>query len=181
MLLNRYDKSVATSGVQSPPDGIGVDSFEFWLPSRRPAHQNLALQITPALKPFKVSNLNNGTFRPTNRVNAWVADISDKNPSVTLTWKEPVEISRIVLFFDSDFDHPLESTLRVHSERVVPHTVNDYKIMDESGNLLYEKIGNYQTINQIDFSSKIISSSITLYLKHPSSNVPAALFEVQVY
>jgi len=181
MLMNRYDKSVATSGVQSPPDGIGVDSFEFWLPSRRPAHQNMALQISPALEPFKVSNLNNGIFRPTNRVNAWVADISDKNPAVTLTWKEPVEISRIVLFFDSDFDHPLESTLRVHPERVVPHTVKNYTIRNAEGELVYEKTGNYQTINEVNFEDKLKTSSITLYLEHPSSHVPAALFEVQVY
>jgi hypothetical protein len=181
MLMNRYDKSVATSGVQLPPDGIGIDSFEFWLPSRRPAPQNIALTISPALEPYKVSNLNNGICRPTNRSNAWVADINDKSPSITLTWKEPIEISRIVLFFDSDFDHPLESTLRVHLERVVPLTVRNYKIRDAEGELVFEKSGNYQTINEVNFENKIKTSAITLYLEHPSSNVPAALFEVQVY
>ncbi|SDM13000.1 FAD dependent oxidoreductase [Daejeonella rubra] len=181
MLMNRYNKAVATSGVQLPPDGIGIDSFEFWLPSRRPAHQNMALKISPALEPFKVSNLNSGICRPTNRTNAWVADINDKSPSVTLSWKEPIEISRIVLFFDSDFDHPLESTLRVHPERVVPHTVNNYKIMDAKGMLIYERTGNYQTINEVNFDIKLKTSAITLYLEHPSSNLPAALFEVQVY
>jgi len=181
MLMNRYDKSVATSGVQSPPDGIGIDSFEFWLPSRRPAHQNMALKISPALEPFKVLNLKNGICRPTNRTNAWVADLNDKYPSVTLSWNEPIEISRIVLFFDSDFDHPLESTLRVHPERVVPHTLKNYKIMDLEGKLVYEKIGNYQTINEVNFEHKLKTSAITIYLEHPSSNVPAALFEIQVY
>jgi len=181
MLRNRYDKSVATSGVQLPPDGIGIDSFEFWLPSRRPAPQNIALTISPALEPYKVSNLNNGICRPTNRSNAWVADLSDENPYVTLTWKEPIEISRIVLFFDSDFDHPLESTLRVHPERVVPHTVKNYKIMDADGKLIFEKTGNYQTLNEIILEQKISTTSIKIYLEHPSSNVPAALFEVQIH
>jgi hypothetical protein len=141
----------------------------------------MALTISPALEPYKVSNLNNGICRPTNRANAWVADLSDENPYVTLTWKEPIEISRIVLFFDSDFDHPLESTLRVHPERVVPHTVKNYKIMDADGKLVYERTGNYQTINEVDFGDKIKTSGLTLCLEHPSSNVPAALFEVQVY
>ena len=181
MLRNRYDKSVATSGVQLPPDGIGIDSFEFWLPSRRPAPQNMALTVSPALEPYKVSNLNNGICRPTNRSNAWVADINDKSPSVTLAWKEPIEISRIVLFFDSDFDHPLESTLRVHPERVVPHTVKNYKIMDADGKPIYEKTGNYQTVNEIILEQKISTTSIKIYLEHPSSNVPAALFEVQIH
>jgi hypothetical protein len=181
MLMNRYDKSVATSGVQLPPDGIGIDSFEFWLPSRRPAAQNLAFKLSEALEPFKVSNLINGFCRPTNAANSWVADLNDKNPCVTLNWDEPVQIKRIVLFFDSDFDHPLESTLRVHPERVVPHTVRNYKIMDSEGKLIFEKEGNYQHVNEIVLESEIASSSIRIYLEHPSANVPAAIFEVQVF
>ena len=86
MLMNRYNKSVATSGVQLPPDGIGIDSFEFWLPSRRPAEQNLAFKLATAIKPFKVSNLINGLCRPTNAANVWVADLNDVNPCVTLSW-----------------------------------------------------------------------------------------------
>jgi hypothetical protein len=181
MLMNRYDKSVATSGVQLPPDGIGIDSFEFWLPSRRPAAQNLAFKLSAVLKPFKVSNLINGFCRPTNAVNAWVADHSDKNPCVTLNWNEPVQISRIILFFDSDFDHPLESTLRVHPERVVPHTVRNYKIMNAKGELIFEKEGNYQHLNEIILEKQIATNSIRIFLEHPSENVPAALFEVQVF
>ena len=123
MLMNRYNKAVATSGVQLPPDGIGIDSFEFWLPSRRPADQNLGLKISPALEPYAASNIINGYCRPTRRANAWVADLKDEHPHITLSWNEPVNIKKIVLFFDSDFDHPLESTLRVHPERVVPHTI----------------------------------------------------------
>ncbi len=181
MLMNRYDKSVATSGVQLPPDGIGIDSFEFWLPSRRPAAQNLAFKLSETLEPFIVSNLINGFCRPTNAANAWVADLNDKNPCVTLKWDEPVQIKRIVLFFDSDFDHPLESTLRVHPERVVPHTVRNYKIMDSEGKLIFEKEGNYQQVNEIILETEIASSSIRIYLEHPANNVPAALFELQVF
>ncbi|MEK7224770.1 MAG: FAD-binding dehydrogenase, partial [Bacteroidota bacterium] len=153
----------------------------FWLPSRRPAHQNLAMKISPGLEPFKVSTLINGFCRPTSKANAWVADLNDKDPSVKLAWTEPKQIKRIVLFFDSDFDHPLESTLRVHPERVVPHTVNDYRIMDADGNLIYEKSGNYQTINEICLENTLITSAVIIHLKHPSSDVPAALFEVQVF
>ncbi|MDP3468525.1 MAG: FAD-dependent oxidoreductase [Daejeonella sp.] len=181
MLMNRYNKAVATSGVQLPPDGIGIDSFEFWLPSRRPAAQNLAFKLSAALKPFSVSNLINGFCRPTNAANAWVADLIDANPYVTLSWNKTVQIRRIVLFFDSDFDHPLESTLRVHPERVVPHTVRNYKILDAEGKLIFEKAGNYQNVNEVILDEVLSTSSIRIYLEHPSDNVPAALFEVQVF
>ncbi len=181
MLMNRYDKSVATSGVQLPPDGIGIDSFEFWLPSRRPAHQNLAFKLANAIEPFNVSNLINGLCRPTNAANVWVADLNDVHPSVTLTWDEPIEIKRIVLFFDSDFDHPLESTLRVHPERVVPHTVRNYRIMDADNKVIFEKSGNYQAVNEIILDHAINTSSIRIFPEHPSINVPAAIFEVQVF
>jgi hypothetical protein len=181
MLMNRYDKSVATSGVQLPPDGIGIDSFEFWLPSRRPAAQNLAFKLSHDLKPFKVANLINRFCRPTNTANSWVANLNDENPCVTLKWDKTVQIKRIVLFFDSDFDHPLESTLRVHPERVVPHTVRNYKIMDAEGKLIFEKEGNYQHINEVILETEIATGSIRICLEHPSVNVPAALFEVQVF
>lgn len=181
MLMNRYNKAVATSGVQEAPDGLGIDTFEFWLPSRRPAPQNLAFKLEKALEPFKVSNLVNGICRPTHRANAWVADLNDPNPHIILSWNEPVQIERIVLFFDSDFDHPLESTLRVHPERVVPHTVSKYKITDADGNLIAEISGNYQTINQIILEKGIKTSAIKIYMEHPSANVPAVLFEVQVF
>jgi hypothetical protein len=100
---------------------------------------------------------------------------------VTLKWDKTVQIKRIVLFFDSDFDHPLESTLRVHPERVVPHTVRNYKIMDAEGKLIFEKEGNYQHINEVILETEIATGSIRICLEHPSVNVPAALFEVQVF
>ena len=181
MLMNRYNKSVATSGVQLPPDGIGIDSFEFWLPSRRPSYQNFAIKLSKGLEPYKVSNLSNGCCRPTNKANAWVADLKDANPCVTLSWDEAVQIKRIVLFFDSDFDHPLESTLRVHPERIVPHTVRNYRILDAEGNLIWEKTGNYQTVNELILDQTIITTSIRIFPKHPAMNVPAAIFEVQVF
>jgi hypothetical protein len=181
MLMNRYNKSVATSGVQMPPDGIGIDSFEFWLPSRRPAQQNLAFKLSESLEPYQVSNIRNGFCRPTNAANAWVADQNDSNPCLSLSWEQSVQIKRIVLFFDSDFDHPLESTLRVHPERVVPHTVRNYRILDVDNNVIFEKSGNYQTVNEIILDQAINTSSIRIFPEHPSSNVPAAIFEVQVF
>lgn len=181
MVKNRYNKAVSTSGVQTPPNGIGIDEFEFWLPSRRPAPQNLALQITPPLEPYTISNVTNGVSRPTTKTNAWAADLNDENPHIQLKWSEEKDINKIVLFFDSDFDHPLESTLRVHPERVVPHTVRDYTIKDASGLTVFEKKVNYQTVNTVTLEKPLKTNSLNIYFSHPSENTPAALFEVQVF
>lgn len=181
MVMNRFNKAVATSGVQSPPDGIGIDTFEFWCPSRRPAPQNLGMNIYPALEPYKSENIINGALRPTTKANAWVADLNDTKPYLQIKWQEKIEIKEMKLFFDSDFDHPLESTLRVHPERIVPHTVRDYYLVDGTKNVIYKRKGNYQTINHIIFDKSINTDSITIHLAHPSENVPAALFEVQVF
>ena len=44
-LTHQVNLAVAKSAVQSPPPGIGVDTFEFWQPQRRPAGHNLALRL----------------------------------------------------------------------------------------------------------------------------------------
>jgi len=180
-VMNRYNKAVATSGVQSPPPNIGIDTFEFWVPSRRPGGQNLAMQITPGLTPYKAVNIRNGLARPTTGTNVWVADITDKQPSLKLSWQKPVQVQKLVLFFDSDFDHPLESTLRVHPERVVPYTVRNYRVLDGNGTVLYEKRSNYQTVDTIVFEKPINLTELIIQPEHPLPNVPAAIFEVQVY
>ena len=48
-LCQTGNKAVAKSNIQSPPPGIGIDTFEFWTPKRRPLGKNLALRICAAL------------------------------------------------------------------------------------------------------------------------------------
>src|SRR5690606_13298648 len=42
-------------------------------------------------------------------------------------------ISEIRIYFDTDFDHPLESTLWGHPESAIPFCVKRFRIKDESG------------------------------------------------
>ena len=71
-VANKYNKAVANSSRQEPPAGldIGIESFEFWTPQRRPQGHNLALRIEPALNVFAGENVVNGIARPTNAPNA---------------------------------------------------------------------------------------------------------------
>ncbi|WP_343690869.1 FAD-dependent oxidoreductase [Chitinophaga sp.] len=180
-VFNTINPAVSNYGKQAAPDGIGIDSFEFWVAQRRPAGQNIALQIGHPLKSFGAENIRNGVARPTTQANAWVADPLDANPSLTVKWQEKKQVKKIILSFDTDFDHPMESVLMTHPEHVMVFCVRDYVIYDDQGKVVYEKKGNYQTRNVITFHEALQTSSLTIKLSHPSANTPAALFEMRVY
>jgi hypothetical protein len=139
------------------------------------------MEISPALEAFGVENLKNGYMRPNFQPNAWVAQQEDKKPQLTLKWFQPQTIREVVLFFDTDFDHPMESTLLGHSEDVMPFCVKNYSIHDGQGKILYEKRGNHQTINRIILDKPVTTDRLILTLEKPDPNVPAALFEVLFY
>ena len=78
---------------KTPPPGSGIESFEFWIPQRRPAGKNFALTIEPPLAVFGAANLTNGFARPTSQPNAWVADFAHEQPTLRLAWDEPQTIA----------------------------------------------------------------------------------------
>ena len=131
-LSQNFNRAVAKSARQEAPAGHGIDGFEFWLPSRRPGGKNFAMRIDPPLEAFSPANLKNGVGRPTNQPNAWVSALEDKNPSVTLKWPEAKTIARIELVFDTDYDHPMESVLMGHSERIMPFCVPNIEVLAET-------------------------------------------------
>lgn len=180
-VYNQINKAVSNYGKQTPPADIGVDEFEFWCPKRRPEGENLSLEISPAIDCFRPENIRNGIDRPVNSPNAWVADPSDPAPELRLNWPEEVSISKIDLFFDADYDHPMESVLMGHPEAVMPFCVRDYSLLDESGNVVYRKTGNYQTHNQVILSTPLLTKTLRLQVNHPSADVPAAVFAIRCY
>lgn len=179
---NKINKAVSNYGKQEPADGLGLDTFEFWTPERRPKGKNLAVIIEPAIKKFAVENIENGEIRPTSdsQGNAWIADFNDENPELVCKWNSPQNIKKIQLFFDTDYDHALECNLMEHPESEIPFTVADYKIYDENNNLLLEKIGNFQAINNIEFDKPIKTQVLKLVFAKKMSNVPLAVFKISV-
>ena len=175
-VFNKANKAVSNHGKQEPPEGLGIDTFEFWIPERRPKGHNIAMQITPALEAFSVNQLTNGFTRPYRQSNAWVADPLDPQPTLHLRWERPQTIRSIQLHFDTDFDHPLESSLLGHPENAMPFCVRNYTVRDASGSLLHQRADNHQTINRIVLDEPATTDCITLTLEHPSADVPAALF-----
>jgi hypothetical protein len=144
-VFNMINKAVSNFGKQEPTEDIGVDAFEFWIPQRRPAGENFALIFMDPIKVFGAENVLNGISRPTNQPNAWVSDPNDAQPSLLLKWDEPVQLSEICIDLDTDFDHPMESVLMGHPERVMPFVVPAVKIFDEENNLIAEMRDNHNT------------------------------------
>lgn len=177
-VFNGVNKAVSNNGKQTPPADLGVDAFEFWIPQRRPEGRNLAMDIAPAITQFGVNELTNGFVRPNTQPNAWVADFNDPSPLVRFEWSEAQSVSTITLFFDPDYDHPMESCLMGHPEEIVPFMVQDYCIKDLEGSILYQKTGNYQTKNTVTFDTPKKLMGLVIEPNHPSDVVPAALFEV---
>ena len=180
-LFNSINKAVSNYGKQTPEPGTGVDAFEFWCPQRRPLGYNLALEISEPQSVYKAANITNGIDRPTTGPNAWVADLADAKPTLTLEWPQPQTVKELVLWFDTDFDHPMESVLMTHPETVMPFCVRDYTISDANGNVLKKVTGNYQTCSRIRFDEPATTSKLYIQLSHPSENTPAALFAVRCY
>ncbi|HTF19292.1 MAG TPA: FAD-dependent oxidoreductase [Chryseolinea sp.] len=180
-VYNQVNEAVSNYGKQEPPDDIGIDAFEFWCPQRRPAGENVAIKISEPLTSFSVRNLINGVTRPTGQSNAWVADPTDASPAVQVMWPIAESINTIVLKFDTDLDHPMETVLMGHPENVMPFCVRTYKIRDDQGNVVHEERNNYQTINTIRLEKPLRTQSLTIEVEHPSADVPAAIFEILCY
>lgn len=180
-LFNGKNKAVNNNGKQDPPSNSGLDAFEFWIPMRRPNGENLAFSIEPALKAFSKENVVNGFVRPYLKPNAWVADFSDQNPLLSLSWDSVQTISEIKLFFDTDYDHPMESSLMGHPEDVIPFCARNIKVFDMHGNVLYTLSNNYQTIVTHKFDLPISTYGLIIEIEPLSETTPVALFEIQIF
>ncbi len=179
-VFNTINPAVSNYGKQEPTEDIGVDSFEFWTPKRRPEGKNLAMKFEPAIEVFQAKKLINGIFRPTNQPNVWVADINDREPNLLLEWTDYQEIKEIILYFDTDFDHPMETVLIHHPENVMPFCVQEYSIFDGDDNLLFHTKNNHQSLNSIKLSDYVETKSIKIVFKQKLDKTPVSLFGVRV-
>lgn len=180
-LFNQYDIIHHRQHAQNPPEGIGVETFEFWTPRRRPNGKNFHIKIEPAIATFGPNNLTNGIQRPTYHPNAWIAASSDKNPTLELHWNMPQSIREVVLSFDTDFDHPMETVQMGHSECDIPYCIRSFRIKDSNGRLIHETLDNHQTIQRIVWDHPIVSDILIFEFDHPSPLIPSALFEIRCY
>ncbi|GAB3655181.1 hypothetical protein GCM10028791_26280 [Echinicola sediminis] len=179
-VFQKSNKAVSNNGMQQPDRDIGVDAFEFWTPGRRPEGQNLAMTISPALHAFDVSQINNGFVRPYEKVNGWVSDWNDKDPSLELEWDHEVTVSSIRFYWDCDYDHAMESSLMDHPEDIVPFIIQEATVMDCSGKSIASVQNNYQGITELSIPEGHRTKKLKIALKTSNDSVPASLFEISI-
>jgi hypothetical protein len=179
-LWQKFNRSVAKSATQIPPEGSGVDRFEFWLPERRPTARNLAVTVCPSLRCYEPSMVVNGWSRPWCGANAWAPAASDPQPSLQLKWDHPRNLQAIEVKFDTDFDHPMETVLMGHPERVMPGCVTGFEVKTAEGATLARVEEHHQTHWRLNLSDPVRTTGIELaILSHGSA--PPAVYEVRCY
>jgi len=179
-LWQRMNRMVAKSVVQSPPEGSGVDTFAFWLPDRRPAARNLAFTVSPAVRCYEPTTVINGWSRPWCGANAWAPARNDDHPWLRLAWDRSQTLHTIEITFDADFDHPMESVLMGHPERVMPGCVRSFDVRTSEGITLAAVVENHQTRWRLNLREPVTTKAIELHiLDHGPA--PPAIFEVRCY
>ncbi len=179
-LWQRMNRMVAKSAVQSPPEGSGVDTFAFWLPDRRPAARNLAVTLSPAVHCYQPANVINGWARPWRGANAWAPAREDPDPWLRLAWDKPQTVSAIEITFDTDFDHPMESVLMGHPERVMPGCVTSFALRTLEGSTIATVKENHQTHWRMKLPEPVVTTAIELVILGQGP-APPAIFEVRCY
>jgi hypothetical protein len=179
-VTNAFNKAVASSSVQEPPAGIGIDRFEFWLPKRRPEGRNLAMTFDPPINCFGPANVTGGPARPVDAPNAWVADPADLQPELHLDWESPVELGRVKIEFDPDWDHPMESVLMTHPEEVVPFLVKDFDLIDDAGGIVLSIRDHRGVCLEWQPDSPLVTKRLTLRVL-ATYGAPAAVFRLSCF
>lgn len=172
---------VAESDAQTGVEDLGVESFEFWLPQRRPGGHNMAMRFDPPLTGFGADQLINGLDRPGVSPHAWVAACDDAEPWVELTWDRPQNIGCVELVFDNDLDHPMESVLMGHPEDAVPFCVPRLRLVADDSRVLHTCEHNHQGRRTIDLPAGPAIRRLRLELSRRTPTAPASLFAVRCY
>jgi len=180
-VFNATNPAVSNYGKQDPMEDIGVDTFEFWCPQRRPEGRNVAMKFDKPISVFGTDNLTNGFHRPISQPNAWVADLDDKNPLLTVSWNEPTTISKVEFVFDTDYDHPMENVIYVHPETVMPFCVGEVTITNCNDELIGTISGNHLSKRTVTFEKPVTTQHLKISFSGNNPNVPVSLMEVRCY
>jgi hypothetical protein len=180
-VFNATNPAVSNYGKQEPTEDIGVDTFEFWCPQRRPEGRNIAMKLDNEINLFDAENLRNGLQRPIAGPNAWVADYADRKPTIDLIWAEPTKVSTIELVFDADYDHPMENVIFVHPETIMPFCVADVKVYNDENKLIGSIEDNHQNRRTITLKEPVFTRSLKIELANSREHTPVSLFEIRCY
>ncbi|MDQ6477446.1 FAD-dependent oxidoreductase [Dyadobacter sp. LHD-138] len=180
-VFNATNPAVSNYGKQEPTEDIGVDTFEFWCPQRRPEGRNIAMKLNDPINLFEPENIRNGLQRPIASPNAWVADYDENTPEIHIRWTEQTKISSLELVFDADYDHPMENVIFLHPETTMPFCVTDVKIYNDKNERIGSLDDNHQNRRTITFSEAVLTQNLKIELANADNNTPVSLFEIRCY
>jgi hypothetical protein len=180
-VFNHGQQDGDMAGNVTQTSEIGVDAFDLWSPRRRPEGQNFAFQLSSAIHPFSAQQVVNGLYRSTSATNIWVAEPHDPAPALFLEWNDVQRLDQLVLDFDPDWDHPMESVMRWHHERAMPFTVRDFQVETEAGSVLMKVSDNYLPRYTVNLTSSVLVRRLTLHILAMNGSCPAAVFGISAY
>ncbi|WP_104401217.1 FAD-dependent oxidoreductase [Vibrio penaeicida] len=172
-------EKVSTKARQEAPKDLGVDSFEFWVPERRPKGQNIAFKSPFPLHTFDKKALIYGPLRPTSLPNAWMAKPNDPNPNISLEWQQPIRAKSLCLYLDCDYDHPLESVQYRHHDRVMPHLAHQIRCF-VNGQFYQQISDNRMGVVRIELDSDMPIEKLSLSIRN-SQGAPVSVFGIRVH
>ena len=119
-------------------------------------------------------------MRPYLCSNAWIADWNDDTPELKVTFSQTEELHQLRLFFDTDYDHPMETIQWGHPESEIPFCVPGYEVYNDEGVQIASISGNYQTINTIQLRPAIKTCSLRFVFKRRYEHIPVSVFEIEI-
>lgn len=160
---------------------IGINANKF--------KATLNFRIDPVQKPFKASNVINGFSRAENWPNIWISDSKQPLPQLlVLSWKEPKEISKIILTFDTNLDAPERMfgwpRQNFRFTFPVPECISDYdiEIWDKRNwRRIITVYGNYHRRRIHLLESVVTTDKIRFIVKKTNGAKEARIYEVRVY
>jgi hypothetical protein len=139
-----------------------------------------AVEINPPVDAFTKAQLQTNCTRPLICSNTWIAASEDTTPTVTLSWDAAQTIRKVVLHFDVDWDHAMESVQFGHFDRAMPFCVKSYRLTDVAGALLAEAEDNHHGRVEIVLDRAIQTDGIKLEIRGTHGS-PAAVNAIKVY
>ena len=124
----------------------------------------ITINFNPPIEAFTVDQLLSNYTRPFIQSNTCLADHSDAKPQIRLDWDEEKSISKLVLNFDTDYDHAMESVQFGHFDRAMPFCVKHFQVFNSAGEIIAEDDKNHHARVELTFPEAIKTDQLTIKL-----------------